>query len=155
MSNMPKPLVAKLLYTLFLGIGFLAVGTAYYFGFSQDRIFLYMSIFVFAASLFKGGLLLYKVKTNRFETVEGICIGFVSKPFSKFRGVKFIDDEGIEATVRLPKNHKFSIERKYRLYFSKQTSPLVGSEFIDTHLATDSFLGYEEIEGENIPKENC
>ena len=146
MSNAPRPLVTKLILTLLVGTGFLTVGAAYYFYFSPDHIFLYMSIFVFAASLFKGGLLIYMIKKGRYEVIEGICIGFTYKPFSKLRGVKFIDAEGIEATVRLPKEHKFSIERKYRLYFSKQRTALVGSDFIDTRLTTDSFLGYEEIE---------
>ena len=146
MSNMPKPIVSRLMFTILLGSSFLLVGTVYHFCFRPDRIFLHMSIFIFSASLLKGGFLFYKVKAGNYELVEGICIGFTSKPLSKLRRVKFIDAEGVEITVHLPKTHKFIIEHKYRLYFSKQSSPLLGSDFIDTHLATDSFLGYEEVE---------
>jgi len=145
MSDAPKPLLQKLLFTFLLGIGFILVGAAYYMYISPDRILLILSILVFAASLVKGGLLLYRIKIKNYEIVEGVCVGFTTKPLSKFRGVKFMDAQGNEATVRLPKNHKFMIEHRYRLYFSKNTAPPVGSEFIDTRLTTDSFLGYEEI----------
>ena len=146
MTNIPKPLFSKLLFTILIGTGFLLFGAVYHFCFSPDKVFLYMSLFVFTASRFKGGLLFNKLKNGNYEVVEGICVGLSSKPFSKLRNVKFIDAEGIEATVRIPKNHKFQIERKYRLYFSKQPAVSVGSDFIDSRLAADSFLGYEEIE---------
>jgi hypothetical protein len=90
--------------------------------------------------------LYYLIAKQKYETVEGTCVGIGVKPLRKYRTVKLMDDAGIESSLRLGKQTKIKIGFRYRFYL-KKTERLysVGSEYFDAALSSDQFLGFEEL----------
>jgi hypothetical protein len=147
-KNCSKPLFQKILFTALIGIGCLAVGTAI-FVFSRDTMMLALSGAVFLFSLLRC-LKLYDIITeNRYEIIEGTCVAVSSKYFSKHLLTKVMTEDGIESTLRLGKNTKLKIGYRYRFYFKQGQRLSLGSGYFDTALASDNFLGFEEL-GEYI-----
>jgi hypothetical protein len=143
-KNCPKPLFQKILFTALIGIGCLAVGTAV-FVFSKDTITLALSGAVFIFSLVRC-LNLYAVITkNKYEIIEGACVGVSSKLFGKYITVKVMTEDGIESTLRLGKHTKLKIGYRYRFYFKQGQRLSLGSGYFDIALASDYFLGFEEL----------
>jgi hypothetical protein len=56
-----------------------------------------------------------------------------------------MDDSGIESSLRLGKQVMIKIGFRYRFYFKKSEQLSVGSEYFDAALASDRFLGFEEL----------
>lgn len=56
-----------------------------------------------------------------------------------------IDSHGIEITLLLSKSALLKIGEPYRFYFQKGSRPVVGNDYLDAALSTNSFLGYEAI----------
>jgi hypothetical protein len=144
LKSCPKVLFHKILFTALVGIGCLIVGTAYYI-FSKDTITLTLSGFVFAFSIIRSAGLYYTTAKQKYEIVEGTCIAVSSKPFRKHFTVKIMDETGIETSLRLGKQAKIRIGFRYRFYFKQGQRLSIGSEYFDTALSSDHFLGFEEL----------
>jgi hypothetical protein len=144
LKNCPKVLFQKLLITALIGFGCLIVGVAYYI-FSKDKIMLALSSLMFIFSVFRSIGLYNIISGNKYDMVEGTCVGIGIKPFSKQYKVKIIDDTGIESSLRFGKQTKIKVGFRYRFYFKKGERLSVGSEYFDTALASDHFLGLEEL----------
>ena len=144
LKNFPKALLQKVLFTALIGVGCLLVGAAYFI-FSKDTITLVLSGFVFAFSIIKSAGLYHTVSKQKYETVEGTCIGVSSKPFRKHFTIKVMDDAGVESSLRLGKQTKVKIGFRYRFYFKQGERLSVGNAYFDTALSSDHFLGFEEL----------
>ena len=143
-KNWPKVLLQKVLLTALIGIGCLIVGAAYFI-FSRDTITLALSGFVFVFSIIRSVGLYNTVAKQKYEVVEGACIGVSSKPFSKQFTIKVMDDAGLETSLRLGKQSKVKIGFRYRFYFKQGERLSVGSQYFDTAFSSDHFLGFEEL----------
>jgi hypothetical protein len=151
--NFPKVLLQKLLFTVLIGAGCFAVGTAFYM-FSRDRITILLSASVLLCSLARAYLLYTAISKGKYETVEGTCVGISAKPFRKQRVIKIMDSDGIESTLRLGRQTSVKIGTRYRFYFTERvTSPLPGSEYLTTALSAGQLLGYEELPATAEPEE--
>ncbi|WP_444643150.1 hypothetical protein ACRQU7_01325 [Caproiciproducens sp. R1] len=144
MKNFPPVLVHKWLYTLAVGMGCLGVGVAYYLV-TDDGVLLMLSSLVFGLSLVRSILLYRTIFRQDYETVVGTCVAITTLPLRKCRRIKVMDDQGIVNTLLLAKQAKIKIGYQYRFFFKKNVPSYLGSEYFDTVLSTDSFLGYEEI----------
>jgi hypothetical protein len=63
----------------------------------------------------------------------------------RFRKIKIKDNDGNETTLLLNKQSKIKIGERYRFYFKKTTRVTLGSDYLDTALSSDCFLGYEAV----------
>ena len=143
LKDLPSVLMRKILFTLSLGCGCLGVGIVCFFAIG-DHILLILSGFVFIFTLAKS-VAIYRIAASQsFEIVEGICIGLSNKPFAKCRKIRIMNLDGIESSLMISKQLKFKIGCSYRFYFKAGSQPIFGSEYLDTSLSTDLFLGYEE-----------
>ena len=148
LKNFPKVLLQKTVLTALIGAGCLIIGAAYYI-FTKDRIMLSLSGTVFVFSVIRSVGLYYTIANKKYETIEGTCVGVGAKPLRKYYTIKIMDDVGIESSLRLGKQAKIKIGYRYRFYFKQGERLSVGSEYFDTALSSDKFLGFEEL-GEYI-----
>lgn len=144
LKNCPRVLFQKVLFTMLIGAGCLIVGAAYYL-FSKDGITLALSCLVLIFSLFRSIGLYRTIAKGKYEVVEGTCVSVSQKPMRKHSTVKIMDDAGIETTLRLGKQAKVKIGFRYRFYFNQGNQLSVGSEYFDTALSSNHFLGFEEL----------
>ena len=144
LKDFPKALLHKVLFTVLIGIGCMIVGCIYFI-FSRDTITLALSAAVFIFSIARSAGLYQTISKQKYEIVEGACIGVSSKPFRKHFTVKIMDDAGIESSLRFGKQTKVKIGLRYRFYFKQGQRMSVGNAYFDTALASDNFLGLEEL----------
>ncbi|MBP1737663.1 MAG: hypothetical protein H6Q60_1544 [Oscillospiraceae bacterium] len=144
MKDFPLALLRKWIFTLAMGVGCLGIGFVYFF-FSEDGVLLGLSGLVFGFSLLRSIFLYKTISGHDYETVEGTCVAITNRPLRKCRRIRIMDDHGIKSTLLLAKQAKVKIGYQYRFFFKKTTRPSLGSEFLDTALSTDCFLGYEEL----------
>ena len=114
---------------------------------AADRILLVLGGLIFAASLVLGSSLWGTAARGQYEVVEGICASVSTPMLRRYRKIQLIDEQGAERTLLLSKTAKFQIGARYRFYFQKGSRPAVGNDYLDTALSTNSFLGYEVLEG--------
>lgn len=70
----------------------------------------------------------------------------ISEPlFSKYKRIKIMDENGIEGVLLLHKHAHIRIGYCYCFFFKKGSHISFGNGFLATVLATDMFLGYEEL----------
>ena len=143
-SQFPFVLRCKILLTFLAGIASIAVSLVI-FTVAADRILLVLGGFIFAASLVLG-ISLWNTARGRYEVVEGICAGVSTPMLRRYRKIQLIDEQGAERTLLLSKTAKFQIGARYRFYFQKGSRPVVGNDYLDAALSTNSFLGYEVLE---------
>ena len=67
------------------------------------------------------------------------------KPLRRYRKIKIMDDKGNESSMLLGKQSKVKIGYRYRFYFKETQHISLGSEYLDSAMSSDSFLGYEEL----------
>ncbi len=146
-NRVPPVLYKKIWLTGLIGAGCMLFGTVYFFKIG-DRILLILSLLVFFFCIGKAVFLFQIVKKQRYEAMEGTCIGITQRTFEKTQTIRLMDDNGIESTLRLPKGCKIKIGGQYRLYFSQRNSSWTGNHYLDTALMTGGFLGYEHITDE-------
>lgn len=77
--------------------------------------------------------------------VEGTCVGIVPMLLRKYRKIRIMDDDGNESALLLGKHLKIQIGFRYRFYFKKTQRLTLGSEYFDSALSSDCFLGFEEL----------
>lgn len=82
---------------------------------------------------------------EEYEIVEGTCVAIMPKPLRKYRKIKIMDDNGNESTMLLGKQSKVKIGYRYRFYFKETQHFSLGSEYLDSAMSSDHFLGYEEL----------
>lgn len=143
-KNIPGVLLQKALFTVLLGLGFLLVGVAYYI-YEKDRIFLVLSVLMFVFSLMRSAGLYRTAAGEKYEIIEGTCVGISVKPFWKQTRVRLWGQNGVETTLCIGKQSKVKIGFRYRFYFKQNGQLTLGSEYLDTVLSTDHFLGFEEL----------
>ncbi|MBQ8848752.1 MAG: hypothetical protein IJ011_00285 [Clostridia bacterium] len=143
-KNAPAPLKRKLVLTVSAGILCLLVGVAMCV-YSKDNMMLFLSLAVFGVSIYKAYTVYRVVSKQQYEIIEGICIGVIPKPLQRFRKVRIKDNDGNETTLLLNKQSKVKIGDRYRFYFQKTSRVALGSDYLDTVLSSDCFLGYEAV----------
>lgn len=144
MKSCPRVLLHKLLFMPLIGAGCLAVGIAS-FCFSRDMAFLLLSGAVFAASAVQTLRFYRLVQQKKYHVTEGVCVGIAPKPLRRYRKVRLIDEAGLESTLLLDKRTKVKIGFRYRAYFKEDGRLSLGSDYLDTALTGDCFLGIEEL----------
>lgn len=140
----PSPLKRKLFLTCVVGTVCLLVGIAMFL-FLKDRMMLFLSL---AVCVFSAGKAIdyYQVITGeKYEIVEGTCVAVMPKPLRKYRKIKIMDDNGNESTMLLGKQSKVKIGYRYRFFFKETQHISLGSEYLDSAMSSDCFLGYEEL----------
>lgn len=140
----PTPLKRKLFATCLIGIICLLIGIAMFL-LLKDRIMLFLSVAVCILSFGKAFDYYRIISDGKYETVEGTCVGIVPKPLRKYRKIRIMDNEGNESSMLLSKQAKVKIGYRYRFYFKKTQRLSLGSEYLDTAMSSDHFLGYEEL----------
>ncbi len=143
-KSAPSPLHRKFYMTGLLGLLCLLIGIAVYF-FSRDRTMLLLSSVVCVLSIWRAYSIFRTIDRKQYETVEGTCVAITPKPLRKYRKIRIMDDEGNEFAVLLNKQSKVKIGYRYRFYFKNTQRLTLGSEYFDSALSSDCFLGYEEL----------
>ena len=142
--DFPKVLYNRMANTVYVGLGCFIMGTAYYF-YAHDRITVFLSGAVLLFSLWRAYDIYLNMSKEKYEVVEGICVGVSAKPLSKYNKVRFMNQDGIESTVHLGKQIKMKIGFQYRLFFSQREYVSTGSMRLDTALLSGNFFGLEEL----------
>lgn len=143
-KDAPAPLKHKLFLTYILGAMCLLVGIAVCL-FLRDKIMLFLSLAVCVLSVGKAIEYNRIISSNEYEVVEGTCIAVLPKPLRKYRKIKIMDSDGNESTMLLSKQSKVKIGYRYRFYFKETQHLSFGSEYLDSAMSSDHFLGYEEL----------
>lgn len=143
-KDIPPVLQRKLFLTILIGAACLTVGIAVFI-MSTDTVMLILSLAVSLFSVLKCISLYHLAAQKQFEIVEGTCVGIASRPIRRYRKIKIIDDEGVESSLLLNKQSKVKIGYRYRFYFKSTDRITIGHAYFDTAIASDSFLGFEEI----------
>lgn len=143
-KNGPLPIRRKLFLTCIIGIVCLLVGVAMFLLF-KDRMMLFLSLAVCFFSFLKAFEFYRVITGEEYEIVEGTCISVMPKPLRKYRKIKIMDDNGNESTMLLGKQSKVKIGYRYRFYFKETQRLTFGSEYLDSSMSSDCFLGYEEL----------
>lgn len=144
----PPAIFRRWLSTLILGCVCLLVGVVAGAGFG-DGTLLVLSGAVFLFSLLRAALLCRVILRGDYETIQGVCVQISERPLQKCRRVRFLDAEGNEQTLLLGKQARLHIGYRYRFYLKRGGQPTFDSAWLQSSLATDQLLGYEEL-GEYI-----
>ena len=143
-KNAPKPLRRKLFLTAILGFLCLLIGAAMFL-FSKDKIMLFLSAAVCILSFCRAWSLFNTICKQEYDVVEGTCVGITLKPMCKYRKVRIMDEEGNESALLIGKQSKIQIGFRYRFNFKKTQRLTIGSEYFDSAMSSDCFLGFEEV----------
>ena len=95
------------------------------------------------------------IARGQYEIVEGVCSSVISPVIRRYRKIQLIDEQGAERTLLLSKSAKFQIGARYRFYFQTGSRPVVGNDYLDAALSTNSFLGYEALGEPAVPEEQA
>lgn len=110
--------------------------------------FICWSVLLGAALFFRALRLFYTAAKGEYETVEGTVLGITGRHTpGRFQKIKIVSLKGKETYLLLEKNVHLENGKGYRFYFNKKENVLSGIRAVDAVLNTDSFYGYEEIEG--------
>lgn len=143
-KDAPAPIKRKMFLTCIVGIVCLLVGIAMCL-FFNDRMMLFLSLAVCVLSAGKAIDYYRVIGGEDYEVVEGTCVAIMPKPLRKYRKIKIMDDNGNESTMLLGKQSKVKIGYRYRFYFKETQHVSLGSEYLDSAMSSDHFLGYEEL----------
>lgn len=143
-KDAPAPIKRKMFLTCIVGIACLLVGIAMCL-FFKDRMMLFLSLAVCVLSAGKAIDYYRVIGGEDYEVVEGTCVAIMPKPLRKYRKIKIMDDNGNESTMLLGKQSKVKIGYRYRFYFKETQHVSLGSEYLDSAMSSDHFLGYEEL----------
>ena len=144
MKDGPLPIERKLFLIGITGTICLLVGIATFL-LLKDRMMLFLSLAVCVLSFAKAFEYYRVIAEDGYEIVEGTCVAVMPKPLRKYRKIKIMDDNGNESTMLLDKQAKIKIGYRYRFYFKETQQISLGSEYLDTAMSSDCFLGYEEL----------
>ena len=142
--DFPAPLRRKLIVTTAIGVACFLIGFALFL-FMRDQTTLLLSLAVLTMSIGKAISYYRILSTQSYEVVEGTCVAIDPKPLRKYRKVKIMDSDGNEISLLLDKQSKIKIGYQYKFYFKETDRITIGSEYFDSALNSDCFLGFEEV----------
>lgn len=145
----PPVLKCKLLFTILAGIGVITI-SAIVHEVIGDETLIYLGGIIFISCLLRCHTLWTILSKSNYEVIVGTCIGINTPPLRRYQKVTVMDESGIESTLLLQKQARIIIGKQYRFYFKKNTLPILGNNFFDSSLSTDSFLGFEELTSTNL-----
>ena len=143
-KDCPRVLLQKLCFTFLIGVGCLVVGAISYIV-AQDTVLLALSGFLSIGCVWRSWSLYRMIAGRNYTVSEGVCVGVTTKPMRRYRSVRLMDCVGMEASLLLDKRTRVKIGYCYRIYFKQEQRPSLGSEYLDTALSGDCFLGIEEL----------
>lgn len=111
----------------------------------EDKVMMFLSLAVCVLSFGKALGYYRVIAGEEYEVVEGTCVAVMPKPLRRYRKVKIIDDGGNEATMLLDKHSKVKIGYRCRFYFKETERISFGSDYLNSAMSSDCFLGYEEL----------
>lgn len=144
LKNIPRVLLQKVLLTALIGIGCMIAGIAYYI-YARDVVFLILSGLMLLFSMLRSIGVYRTIVGRKYKIIEGTCVRMSVKPFRKQSRILVLDKKGVETTLSLGKQCKVKIGSRYRFYFKHNERLSIGSEYWDTILSTDNFLGFEDL----------
>ena len=144
LKKAPFVLQRKLFLTFGIGVLCLVVGLSVAI-FLKDRVMMALSAAVCLFSFLKGISLFRLIVKQQYEVVEGTCVSIANQMIRKYRKIKIMDDNGTESSLLLSKQAKIKIGYRYRFYFKDTQRLTIGSEYFDSALSSDCFLGFEEL----------
>ena len=142
-NQFPFVLRRKILLTFLAGLASIALSLIIFI-ITTDHILL-----VLVRSLWS------TIARGQYEIVEGVCSSVISPVIRRYRKIQLIDGQGAERTLLLSKSAKFQIGARYRFYFQTGSRPVVGNDYLDAALSTNSFLGYEALGEPAVPEEQA
>ena len=142
-KSFPSVLQRKFLLTLLAGAASVVISIVVYVT-SKDHILLILSAVVFCACLASGIGIWNTAIHKNYEVIEGVCAGISTPLLHRCHKVQLVDAQGTEISLLLHKSVKLKIGVPYRFFFQKGVRPMVGNDYLDAALSTNSFLGYEE-----------
>lgn len=142
-KEFPGPLKEKFISLIVMGIVFWITGICVSLIFKDWAMFI-LSLLVCIFSFIKAGTFYVIVSNKEFETVTGTCISVSPILIRKQKKIKITDTEGNERAFILSKHSKIVIGNEYNFYFKETKRISLGSEYFDSVLSSDCFLGYEE-----------
>ncbi len=140
----PAPLRQKLFLTAIIGIAVLLVGTVTCI-LLKDQTILLLSVILCAMCIGKTITVYRIICKETYEVIEGVCVSVSSNPLQRFRRISIMDCNGNQSALLLHKQSKIRIGYQYRFYFGDTRSLRIANSFLDAALASDHFLGFEEI----------
>ena len=150
-NQFPFVLRRKILLTFLAGLASIALSLIIFI-ITTDHILLVLGSIIFLASLV---LVRSTIARGQYEIVEGVCSSVISPVIRRYRKIQLIDGQGAERTLLLSKSAKFQIGARYRFYFQTGSRPVVGNDYLDAALSTNSFLGYEALGEPAVPEEQA
>lgn len=142
-KEFPAPLKEKYISLIFMGVAICLAGLCVSLLF-KDTTMLILSLLVCVCCLIRAGLFYETVSKKEYEAVKGVCLSTSHILIRKQKKVKILDGDGNERTFILSRHSKVSIGKEYIFYFKATKRISLGSEYFDSVLASDCFLGYEE-----------
>ena len=143
LKEFPAPLKEKFISLLIMGILLWIIGVCVALIFKDMTMFI-LSLLVCIFCFIKAGVFYVTVSNKEYETVTGTCISVSPLLIHKQKKIKIIDNEGNERKLILGKHSKISIGMEYCFYFKETKQISLGSEYFDSVLSSDCFLGYEK-----------
>ena len=153
-NQFPFVLRRKILLTFLSGLASIALSLIIFI-ITTDHILLVLGSIIFLASLVLVRSLWSTIARGQYEIVEGVCSSVISPVIRRYRKIQLIDGQGAERTLLLSKSAKFQIGARYRFYFQTGSRPVVGNDYLDAALSTNSFLGYEALGEPAVPEEQA
>lgn len=143
-KEFPAPLKEKFISLIFMGILLCLVGICVALLFKDMTMFI-LSLLVCICCFIKAGTFYVTVSNKEYEAVTGACISVSPILIRKQKKVKILDGEENERSLILSRHSKIEIGKNYTFYFKSTKRISLGSEYFDSVLSSDCFLGYEEI----------
>lgn len=157
LKGWPSVLLRKWLLTCVIGIGSLLAGVVMFFT-ADDRVMLRISVLLALLIVLRCIALFRLISKQRYETVEGICIGVKTPPLRRQRSLCLLTETGAEHTITLDKQTSVRIGRCYRVYF-RSSGIAQNSASLPSILAQDQLLALEDLgeyhaDTEDAPEKN-
>ena len=142
-KEFPIPLKEKFISLIVMGILLWLVGICVALLFKDMTMFI-LSLLVCICCFIKAGMFYVTVSNKEYEAVTGTCISVSPILIRKQKKVKILDSEENERNLILGRHSKIGVGKNYTFYFKSTKRISLGSEYFDSVLSSDCFLGYEE-----------
>lgn len=143
-KEFPAPLKEKFISLIAMGIFLWLVGICVALLFKDMTMFI-LSLLVCVCCFIKAGMFYVTVSNKDYEAVTGTCVSVSPIFIRKQKKIKIMDSDENERSLILGRHSKIEIGRSYTFYFKSTKRISLGSEYFDSVLSSDCFLGYEEI----------
>ena len=143
-KEFPAPLKEKFISLILMGILLWIIGICVALIFKDMTMFI-LSLLACVFCFIKAGTFYVAVSNREYEAVTGTCISVSHILIRKQKKVKIADKDENERSLILGKHSKIEVGKNYTFYFKSTKRISLGSEYFDSVLSSDCFLGYEEI----------